>query len=677
MSLLEQHNHLLVNHLPPANPSSNTYNGKGTLLVNEFGNGFVNLLHSFPSQLNQSNQTTQTNQLITVYIPKSQLSRAFHLEPVEIEYTYSPQTDTYSGRVVNYSLLGRKFVGLVHHIYKTNVYIYIPELKLSNLVQIETPVYLDKQTWVQIQITQDQPNSPLHGELLTVIPITSTASVNDIIALKYSLGALLPESHNNAALLPESHNNAALLPESHNNAALLPESHNNAAYPEIDQTHLETFTIDPPGSLDCDDAFSVELDSRNPNQARIYVHIANVAYYFNPTDTHPAIWQAITQRATTFYGTNGINWPMLPPEYANEKCSILPAEYKTEPSHVLTCEFMYSRTTATIQFIKWYPAIVVSKAKYDYETVDNILALKTHQTINILLESATILRRQYNDFTFGMETPAHWLVRYWMIYVNQVMCQGIYRYNPIPDDGKKDILVRYIYHIFNNSPSQMQMQSAHSKNHQLIHHRLLDREDIMSIINAVPTDPILQYLGKVAMAKSYYSACPNDNYHYGIGVYGYTHWTSPIRRLPDLLNHLQLLGYSIPPATLTEYLDASNAAEIKQDGIERFIIMWNNANKYKIGDILEGVIINVFKTGVSVYVPELENRYTIHISKLSSRRLEFNPLEYSLKSIDNDVSNSHVCVVKLFQQIRLKISKIFFDILEFDVVMISNNSRFE
>ena len=75
------------NYSPSIHTPLNTYTGTGTLLVNEFGNGFVNLLHSFPSQLNQSNQTHQQNQSITVYIPKANLARAFHLDPVEIEYT--------------------------------------------------------------------------------------------------------------------------------------------------------------------------------------------------------------------------------------------------------------------------------------------------------------------------------------------------------------------------------------------------------------------------------------------------------------------------------------------------------------------------------------------------------------------------------------------------------------
>jgi hypothetical protein len=114
----------------PFEPSRAT----GTLILNEFGNGFVNL--SSPP--------------ITVYIPKNQTSRAYHLETVEIEYTSSStnSTDTnqaqYNGRVINYTLVGKLMVGIVHHIYMGTVYIYVPELKLANLVQISTSVYLEK-----------------------------------------------------------------------------------------------------------------------------------------------------------------------------------------------------------------------------------------------------------------------------------------------------------------------------------------------------------------------------------------------------------------------------------------------------------------------------------------------------------------------------------------------------
>ena len=73
------------------------------------------------------------------------------------------------------------------------------------------------------------------------------------------------------------------------------------------------------------------------------------------------------------------------------------------------------------------------------------------------------------------------------------------------------------------------------------------------------------YLGKTALNKSKYTTDANCNTHYGIGQMNYTHWTSPIRRLPDLLNHCKLLGYSFTNTELNQYLNNMNKMEKKQE----------------------------------------------------------------------------------------------------------------
>jgi ribonuclease R len=269
--------------------------------------------------------------------------------------------------------------------------------------------------------------------------------------------------------------------------------------------------------------------------------------------------------------------------------------------------------------------------------------------MNILLEAASYIRQGYNDFIFENETPAHWLVRYWMIHVNVIMCKCIYRNNPIPEMEKQMTITRYITRLLG-------LDSRNTTS--------FTREDLVKYINEHPEDKVLMYLGKTAMLKSYYTLDnpleTSTDYHYGIGSRGYTHWTSPIRRLPDLLNHILLLNIPIPDQKLNEYLQISNTIEKKQDIIEKFIITWNNSQKYKVGDIINSVVINVFKTGISVYIPSLQNKYTIHISKLSKTRLEFDALELCLKGV------GYRC--NMFDKLQLKISKLFFDILEFDIL---------
>lgn len=584
--------------------------GHGILIVNEFGNGFVNL----------DNDNSQNKGKITVYIPKDKLARAYNLEEVDIEYcsSSSESNDLYSGKVINYTLKNKEFVGMVHHIYKDEIFVYTTELKNANLIRIKTLIYLDKNTWIEVKITDD--SKEIYGELIQVLP----NSINDIIAAKYKL-TQLDEIDSNIST-SSSITNSRL--------------NSDPKYEIIDQTLLETFTIDPSESLDCDDAFSIELFE---DIAKIYVHISNVACFFNPK--HP-LWEIICNRGNTFYGVNGKNWSMLPPNYANEICSILP----NKETQVLTCEFDFSLADAKLEFIKYYPSKVISKNKYDYDTFDKLL-LETNQPKSkeyILLEAARIIRNGYNDFIFSQETPAHWIVRYWMLHINTIMCRNIYRYNAIPDDNKQKILSRYIHTKYANK----YISTLDTIN--------LSRDKLVEICNENQSnDSIISYLGKTAMLKSFYTTDSELNYHYGIGKYGYTHWTSPIRRLPDLLNHCLLLGYSISESQLEEYIKKSNLAELKQDQLEKFIIIWKNAEKYKIGDKVNGIIIGIMKTGISVYVMELANKYTIHISKLSNSRLEYNDV-----MLHNDTIGIKY---QLFDSIHLRISKLFFDIIEFDI----------
>ena len=91
---------------------------KGKLIINEFGNGFVNVDDK------------------TIYVNKKDINKAFHGETVEIEYYI--ENGKYYGKVINHTLIGKILTGFVHHIYKSEVYIFVPELKKSNMVIIKT-----------------------------------------------------------------------------------------------------------------------------------------------------------------------------------------------------------------------------------------------------------------------------------------------------------------------------------------------------------------------------------------------------------------------------------------------------------------------------------------------------------------------------------------------------------
>ena len=139
---------------------------KGKLIINEFGNGFVN---------------TEDK---TIYINKKDLNKAFNYEIVEVEYKKDYQKNLYYGKIINYTLVGKILTGFVHHIYKNEIYIFVPELKKSNMVIIKTKTHLEKDMWVVIKITNDNNvNKKIEGELIEVLP----DDVDSIVEKKYKL----------------------------------------------------------------------------------------------------------------------------------------------------------------------------------------------------------------------------------------------------------------------------------------------------------------------------------------------------------------------------------------------------------------------------------------------------------------------------------------------------------
>ena len=546
-------------------------NIKAKLLINEFGNGFVNYEDK------------------TIYINKKDLSNAFNLEEVSIEYYC--KNNLYYGKVINYSLIDKVFIGIVHHIYQDEIYIYCDELK-KNLIAIKiTDVVLNKNTWVSVKITADKPK--LIGKFIGILE----NNIDDIIEKKFKLDLIE-----------------------------FPQIYGTKKSNHIDQTDLDTFTIDPLESQDCDDAFSIkECD----DGIHIYVHISDVAYYINPDLKE---FDTVMERGNTYYGTNK-NWPMIPRNYSDNICSILP----NKKTYVVTCEFIYNKGFPDkILYCGYYYSEIISKNKYCYEHVDMKLddMKLDDMKLKIIYETSKIIKASIPDFIINKESKAHSMIKYWMIKINQVMAseiQKIYRCNSKPEANKFNIVKEYIGTYTN----------------------IEDRTELLNYLSKETSKTkLLDYLIKQLLTKAYYDNS-DKNYHYGLGIDNYTHWTSPIRRSCDLLNHCILRGYNIDN-NIRKYLINMNETELKQNAIENFII--NQKNKFQINQMVCGIIIGLGTYGITVYIEDFDNKYTIHISKLSEQKLHF----------ENNILYNECDKYELFDYVNLIIVKIDFDQIDLE-----------
>jgi ribonuclease R len=615
---------------------------KDKIIINEFGNGFVNTID-------------KNNNALSIYIKKTDINRAFNNEIVEVEYYQNEDDLKYYGKVINYTLVDKSFIGFVHHIYKKEAFIYVQELKKSNLISIKFTTsklahQLTKNTWVKVKVIieekiEETDRYKLIGQLIETIE----PDVDLLIEKKFNL-----EIQNESISSNLENQNKS------NSSNLENQNHTDLQQPKLferkDQRHLNTITIDPITCRDCDDAFSIEPSDKNNDEINIYVHISDVAHYINP-DNQSNNFDEIIKKGNTFYGKNK-NWTMIPRIYADNYCSILP----NKETYVVTNHFIYNKTEKTLKSAGWFYSTIISKNKYWYEYVDE--NFESNPDFQLIYETSQIIKKEMNDFIITKESKSHEMIRYWMVKTNQVMCKEIgriFRTNPEPTEQKLFLIKEYIKLINGEKENE--------------NNEPLNREKIITFFeNTISSNKenendennendLLCFLIKNILPKAIYTE--TNEFHYGLGIDNYTHWTSPIRRAADLLNHCILKGYQID---VGQYLEYINEAELKQDMIEKFIMEFDNTQTLQVGDEFDAVIIGLHKAGIIVYIDYLDNRYSIHISRIISNEDEKNKrflYDNETQIIISEDGETSFC---LFQTIKTKLTKISLDKLEFTVV---------
>lgn len=550
---------------------------KGVLIINDYCNGFIN----------SDNKR--------IYITKNNLGNAFHGENVEVEYY--EEENIYHGKIINYSLINKIFVGYVYDDSSyDSILIYIHELTSKNLIIVKN-IYLTKKRWVKVIITSEK-NNTLNGYILEIID----ENLDNIIEKKFNI--ISKEYINYKFIEPQN------------------------IYK--DQTMLDTFTINETNSFDCENAFSIKLLN---NKAYIYFHISDVTYYINPNcqDFHNII-----KKGCTYYGINK-KWSMLPLNYSDNICSIIP--YKK--SYVLTNSFIYDIILEKLEYNGWFYSIVQSKNKYNYDYINNNL---NNQKFDLLYKSSLLIKNEINDIIVRNRNPniSENILHYWKIMVNKMISSKIdniiYINNPIPKIHKFNIIKNY----------------ATSKNINLY---IKQRDELINFLNEninKSESNLLKYIIKSLLEKSYYSM-DKDTYHYQLDMSAYGEFTSPINKASDLLNHAILKGFSI---NISNYIEYINDSEFKKDIIEKFILI-NSYENIKLGQIFDSIIIELNINKITIYIEELDSKYSIDILQLSCQKLIYSHLTNSFKNSYNEY--------KLFNNLKVIVKNIDFDNIEFDI----------
>lgn len=317
---------------------------------------------------------------------------------------------------------------------------------------------------------------------------------------------------------------------------------------------LLTFTIDPVDAKDFDDAISVRKLANGNYE--IGIHIADVSYYVLPETELDA---EAYKRATSVYLPDRVN-PMLPERISNELCSLRPHEDKFTFSAI----FQMNSKGEIKQY--WLGKTVIhSDHRYAYEDVQEIIESKKGIHVDeIVLLNDIAQRLRKNRFSKGAinfssqevrfkldekgkpvgvmvkeSKEAHQLIEEFMLLANRTVAENVAKLNinkkPLPfpyrvhDQPDPEKLMPFIVfakkhgHVFNTSSPE---KIAHSFNAML------------QEAKGKPEQHVLEQLGIRTMAKAIYTT--ENIGHYGLAFEHYCHFTSPIRRYPDVLVHREL-----------------------------------------------------------------------------------------------------------------------------------------
>ena len=451
-----------------------------------------------------------------------------------------------------------------------------------------------------------------------------------------------------------------------------------------DLRYLDSFTIDPDDAKDFDDALSIEKEDGFYN---IGIHIADVSHFFN---NRTQINNEAEKRATSIYLVDR-TIPMLPEKLSNNLCSLKPNVDRLTFSVLIKMDEKFKIISSWVG-----RTIIHSKKRFTYEdaqeSIDNSNGL-FHEKLNILNKVAKHIRKKRfdsgsfnfrsNEVKFKLDKEkkpigvykkvrkdTHKLVEEYMLLANKIVAEFI-----INHEKKHNKTFPFIYRI-HEDPEQQKISelknyikqygySINSNEKNLA----VSLNDLMKKIKGKPEESSIEKFAIRSMSKAKYST--NKEKHFGLSFRHYTHFTSPIRRFPDVMVHRLISDYTNGSNPKDKrYYDImckhSSKMEINATKAERESIKFKQAEYMTnfIGKEFEAVVSGITEWGMYGEIVENHCEGLIRMSSMKDDRYEFDDQKIRI------VGRNNKKIFRLGQVIRVKVTDTDIEKRTIDLVLV-------